>query len=333
MSAEAEALVRQFKLEKPLNQDQAGRRISLLGSIADKPAILQLERAPFPADSSYLALLPQSLARLTNLQHNDIYAWYMALAGPPPSAPPSTPAATDTAVDFHPDLKINLIYPCTDAHIKKYSKQAVRYVVETPHIYARHIRPLMLDKRAAGRLNWVYNILAGRKEAEDVVDRTPLGAVENPEGYVLMPDLNWDRATVDALHLLCLVERRDLWSLRDLRKSHVPWLERMRAQLVQATTRRFPDVDEDQVKLYVHYQPTYYHFHIHIVHASFEPGATQAVGKAVGLDSIIETLKAMSATDEEPDPGMDRLALSYTVGEESELWERVYGPLKRGELK
>ena len=224
------------------------------------------------------------------------------------------------------DLKINLIWPCTEKHIKKYSKQGVRFVTETPEIYRDHVRPYMQAQREAGRLNWAFNIIEGRKEAEDVIYRTPYGA-DPEEGFLLLPDLNWDRKTVEALHLLGLVERRDIWSLRDLKKKHIPWLRHMKDKFVDATTKVYPDVEADQLKLYVHYQPTYYHFHIHIVHVALEAGATQATGKAVGLESILAQLEMMQGDDDEA--GMDAVTLCYTLGEASDLWVEVFEPLKR----
>ncbi|KEZ41381.1 Uncharacterized protein SAPIO_CDS7504 [Scedosporium apiospermum] len=322
--AAAEALIPKFKLVRALNQDQAGRRISLLGEIDSQPALLILERAPWPTDEEYLGSVPGTLARLANLGANDIYHWYMAANGAGLTAKPQDSGS------FFADMKLNLIYPCTEAHIKKYSKQGVRFVTETPEIYRDHVRPYMQSKREQGRLNWAYNIIEGRKEVEDVIYRTELGKAGD-EGFLLLPDLNWDRKTLEALHLLALVERRDIWSLRDLRKKHIPWLEHMKEKVVAATVKTYPSIDADQLKLYVHYQPTYYHFHIHIVHVALEAGATQATGKAVGLESIIETLKVMGADDEEA--GMDSVAMSYTVGEASELWEQVFGPLKQKKTK
>lgn len=290
----------------------------MVGTVDDQPALLVVERAPFPTATGYLGRLPASLARLRNLGANDVYSWHMARTGAD---------AEETGApggDFHPDLKINLIYPCTETHVKKYSKQGVRFVTETPEIYRDKIRPYMQTKREEGRLNWVFNIIEGRKEVEDVIYRTKLGEAGD-EGFLLLPDLNWDRSTLEGLHLLALVERRDIWSLRDLQKKHIPWLEHMRAKLTDATVATYPSIEADQLKLYVHYQPTYYHFHIHIVHVALEAGATQATGKAVGLDSIIETLKVMAGGDE---AGMDSVAMTYTLGEASELWTEVYGPLK-----
>ncbi|KAI8244511.1 m7GpppX diphosphatase [Colletotrichum sp. SAR 10_98] len=319
VKAKAEALVPKFKLDRVLNQDQAGRRTSLLGTIDAQPALLILERAPFPTDPSYLAATPTTLSSIANLGANDVYHWYLANTG-------GASSSSDKSDPALADLKINLIYPCTDTHVKKYSKQGVRLVTETPHIYASAVRPFMQRKRDEGRLNWVFNIIEGRTEVEDVIYRTELGASANDEGFLLLPDLNWDRKTIDALHLLALVERRDIWSLRDLRRKHIPWLRHMKAKLLSAAVMKYPEVEPDQLKLYVHYQPTYYHFHIHIVHVQLEAGATQAVGKAVGLDSITETLEAMGGDEE---AGMEQISLSYTLGEASELWTEVYEPLKR----
>lgn len=299
-----------------LHLDQAGRRTSLCGTIDGQPALLILERAPFPSSGDYLGSIAGSLRTLKNLGANDIYHWYMASSG-----------AIDSprGDDEFADLKINLIYPCTDQHIKKYSKQGMRFVSETPEIYRDSIRPYMQAKRDQGRLNWVFNIIEGRKEVEDVIYRTPLGEAGD-EGFLLLPDLNWDRKTIEALHLLGIVERRDIWSLRDLKVKHIPWLEHMKAKFVEATEEVYPDIESDKLKLYVHYQPTYYHFHIHIVHVALEAGATQATGKAIGMESIIEHLKSMG---DDAEKGMDSISLGYTLGEASELWTEVFAPLRK----
>ena len=76
-------------------------------------------------------------------------------------------------------------------------------------------------------------------------------------------------------------------------------------------------------------QPTYYHFHIHIVHVALEAGATQAVGKAFGLENVMEMLKAGGDNGE----GMAGINLTYTLGEASDLWKDVFLPLKEGRLR
>jgi m7GpppX diphosphatase len=198
-------------------------------------------------------------------------------------------------------------------------------VLETARIYAEKIRPYMQLQREQGRLNWVWNIIDGKTEVEDVIYRTPQGR-DGDEGFLLLPDLNWDRKTLEGLHLLGLVERRDIWSLRDLKKKHIPWLQHMQRKFIEATVKTYPDLEADQLKLYVHYQPTYYHFHIHIVHVQLEAGATQATGKAIGLESIISQLETMAGDAE---AGMDTVALNYTIGEASELWTEIFEPIKK----
>jgi m7GpppX diphosphatase len=168
-----------------------------------------------------------------NLGANDIYSWFLAWTKSGSSQP-------------H-DLKINLIHPCTEKHLKKYSAQGLRVVTETPGIYRDHVRPHMQRMRDEGRLDWVFNIIEGRSEQEDVIYRE-----HGEEGFLLAPDLNWDRKTLSSLHLLAIVERKDIWSLRDLTKERVKWLRHMRQKLLDSTVNCYPDIELDQLKLYVH---------------------------------------------------------------------------------
>lgn len=128
-------------------------------------------------------------------------------------------------------------------------------VTETPEIYKDYVRPFMQRNRDAGRLDWVFNVLDGRAEQKDVILRDPGMGAES--GFLMAPDLNWDRKTVTSMHLLGLVERRDLWSLRDLKKGHVEWLKGMREKLLDAVVGVYGEkgVERDMLKLYVHCAP------------------------------------------------------------------------------
>ncbi|KAI4939857.1 uncharacterized protein J4E92_001143 [Alternaria infectoria] len=312
VAARAEALIPKFHLTRLLNSDQAGRRISLLGTIDSKPALLLAERAAFDTNPEILNSFSTSLRNIKNLGANDIYAWFLANSNPSDENPP-------------PDFKLNLIYPCTEKHIKKYEQQRLRVVAETPEIYEKYVRPYMQAQREKGALNWVFNIIEGRTEQEDVIYRE-----SGEEGFLLLPDLNWDRKTMGSLHLLGIVERRDIWSVRDLKKDMAEWVKHMREKMLEATVKLYPELERDELKLYVHYQPTYYHFHIHIVHVSLEAGSTQATGKALGLENIISQLETMASTSSSSPPGMQDVSLTYHLGERSDLWEKVYLPLKEG---
>jgi m7GpppX diphosphatase len=106
----------------------------------------------------------------------------------------------------------------------------------------------MTSQREQGRLNWVFNILDGLAEQEDVMYRE----TDAETGFLVSPDLNWDRKTMTALHVLALVQRRDIWSVRDLRTEHVPWLKTMRRKILDAVEKVYEEIEEDQLKLYVH---------------------------------------------------------------------------------
>lgn len=210
----------------------------MLGTIDGSQALLTAERAAFPSDPQTLKAFHMAIVNTENLGTNDIYRWYLASSG-----------LTEASL---PDLKLNLIYPCTIQHIKKYSPQGVRMVTETPKVYKDHVRPFMQKKRDEGRLNWVFNIIEGRAEQEDVMLRDPGHGASPDDAFLLTPDLNWDRKTLTSLHLLGLVERRDIWSLRDLRKEHVPWLKHMREKILDATVKLYTNLERDMIKLYIH---------------------------------------------------------------------------------
>jgi m7GpppX diphosphatase len=234
IAAHAESLIPKFCLTRLLNSDQAGRRISLLGTIDSKPALLIAERAAFDTNPTILSNFSTTLRNIKNLGANDIYAWFLANSNPSDDNPP-------------PDYKLNLIYPCTEKHIKKYEQQRLRVVTETPEIYEKYVRPYMKAQREKGALNWVFNIIEGRTEQEDVMYRE-----EGEEGFLLLPDLNWDRKTMGSLHLLGIVVRRDIWSVRDLKKSMAEWVKHMREKMLEATVRLYPEIERDELKLYVH---------------------------------------------------------------------------------
>lgn len=291
-------------------QDQAGRRIALLGSIDGSCAVLVVERAAFDVSEQSLANFTLSLDQVRNLGTNSVYHWYLAstrhLAGAPSAS-----------------LKLNLFYPATEKHVRKYSEQRMHLVMETPEIYREHIRPYMERMREPSRLQWMRNIIDQKAEVNDVIHRSQHSDSRN---FVLLPDLNWDRTTMESLHLLVIVDCNDIWSLRDLKKRDIPWLWDLRAEVTTATIKAYPSLRSDQLKFYVHYLPTYFHFHIHVVHVLLDSGSTQAVGKAVALESIISQLQTMAG---DGNVGMDSALMTYAVGEEDMVWSEVLEPLTK----
>jgi len=72
------------------------------------------------------------------------------------------------------------------------------------------------------------------------------------------------------------------------------------------------------LRLYVHYQPTYYHFHVHIVNANYTGFMGMGVGQAHLLDDIISLLEV----DSDLGPSIfERMTLTYGLGERHNLFK------------
>ena len=70
-------------------------------------------------------------------------------------------------------------------------------------------------------VQWVYNILDGRSESDRIICNDP----DPADGFVLLPDMKWDVRDMESLYLLAIARRRDLPSMRELRKEHLPLLK------------------------------------------------------------------------------------------------------------
>ncbi|CAN3372994.1 hypothetical protein DIURU_002884 [Diutina rugosa] len=258
-------IIARFTLQRQLANDPQTKSAAFLGTIDGQPAILKLEKTPIDESTPNIAAL---ITKCNVLQQNDIYSWAQA------------------HVDEEYGAKLDLIWPCTETHIRKYDTQKYHMVTETAEMYHKYVVPYIKTQQG-DRIKWVYNILYDGKESETFVyhDKDP------KFGFVLLPDMKWDRTNLDALYLTCIVNRKDIASVRDLTGADVPWLEDLKALIVMATRAKY-SVAADQLRVFVHYHPSYYHFHIHVVNVAHQGlGYGITVGKAIMLDDIITVLK------------------------------------------
>ncbi|KAB1255018.1 m7GpppX diphosphatase [Camelus dromedarius] len=97
------------------------------------------------------------------------------------------------------DVKTTVVYPATEAHLQKYLHQDLHLVRETGSDY-RNITLPHLESQSLS-LQWVYNILDKKAEADRIVFENP----DPSDGFVLIPDLKWNQQQVKDLVLgLCL---------------------------------------------------------------------------------------------------------------------------------
>ncbi|KAK6458436.1 trehalase-associated protein [Scheffersomyces xylosifermentans] len=286
-------LIKQFQLTRILKGDPQTKSIALLGTINQENAIVSLEKSHFITDELNFQL-EQLIEEIVTINHNDIYYW-------------SNATLTQNLTKL-PSAKVNLIYPATETHIKKYDEQKTHYVVETPEMYNKYVVPY-IEGMKGDRIKWVYNILFEGKESETFVHHDT-----DPEsGFVLLPDMKWDTINMESLYLCAIVNRKDISSVRDLNESHLPFLINLEKVIRAVTTQKFP-VNSDELRIFIHYQPSYYHFHLHIVNIR-HPGLGDgiAVGKAILLEDVIENIKLVGDY-------YQRRKIGYILGENHGLW-------------
>lgn len=150
-----------------------------------------------------------------------------------------------------------------------------RFLVrETGAMYAQALGPLAAEIRRDGRsIQWVYNILEHKKEAERIIFEN----VDPADGFLLVPDPKWKShpdPTADGDRrgpwrhapwtgqLACLAICHDwgIGSLRDLRRRHLPLLRNILEQGLAAIEAVY-GVEKGRVRVFVHYVPQFFHFH------------------------------------------------------------------------
>ncbi|KAJ1728596.1 hypothetical protein LPJ61_003951 [Coemansia biformis] len=307
--ASIQALLCQFRLQEVLNEDPSTKTAWLLGHIggegsahAGATAIVTIERPPF----SLRAAAPSVTAppsepgqglfdglALDSGEQNDIYSWAAGFA--------NTSA-------LGPDLRVSIICPATAKHINKHRRQQYKWVRETPELYAKLVRPF-IDAQPPARIQWVHNILAKRVEAERIIYEDP-----DPElGFVILPDLKWDTTDPASMYLVAIVHQHGIKSLRDLNGSHLPLLKNIRTKAAIGAQKY--GVRSDCLRLYVHYQPSYYHLHVHITNVALV-GRGMTADRAHLLDVVISNIEDIASDF------YQRATLAYVLGSDDELWQR-----------
>ncbi|XP_033375579.1 m7GpppX diphosphatase isoform X3 [Parus major] len=199
-------------------------RIGLSGEGTD--AVVILEKTPFQEEK-----IPDLLKKPMNAElqmHNDIYCTFYL--SPPPELS---------------EIKATVVYPATEKHIQKYLRQEVHLIRETWEDYKNITLPFIQSQSFS--IQWVYNILEKKAEADRIVHENP----DPSNGFVLVPDLKWN-------------------------------------QNQEAIVKRF-GVSGSQLRIYLHYQPSYQHLHVHFTALGYDaPGSS--VERAHLLADVIDNL-------------------------------------------
>lgn len=218
-------------------------------------------------------------------------------------------------------LKTTIIYPATEKHIVKFEAQARYLVEETAEDYQTVTLPHLEKEQLS--LEWVFNILEHRKEKERIVYEDP----SDETGFILLPDLKWDGKTVEQLYLLALIRKRGIKSLRDLTPAHLPLLRNIKDRGCEVIKSRY-GIGADQLRIHLHYQPSFYHLHVHFTYLKHDPPGINAE-KSHLLTTVIGNLELV------PDY-YQKVTLPCVLRESDNLYKKitaVKGETKEPEAK
>ncbi|GAN08627.1 actin polymerization protein Bzz1 [Mucor ambiguus] len=260
-------IVSKFQFTRVLANDTRAKLVYVLGQIDGKDCIISFEKTQY--DDTNISSLTHTVNSNTmdDIVENNIYGWCMA-----------------RLESRDPDTRIKTIYPATDVHIAKYEAQSRVMLVETPEQYESITLPYI--KSIPGkRTTWVHNILNGSAEADRVIfhDHDP----EN--GFVILPDMKWDGRN-ETLYWVAISMRSDILSLRSLSSQHVGLLKRLREASYRLVKEK-ANLSPSQLRLFIHYQPSYYHFHVHITAVAFSDAPGVVSGQAHLLDTVINNIE------------------------------------------
>lgn len=291
----------QFELVRILSNNSTQKSVALLGHFRDlsreNQAIVTLEKTAFTeaqlqtseSDSSSSFFTTKSQLRTEFI--NDIYGNFLCLADPEIN-----------------QLKVTIIYPASEKHIVKFSAQPKHLLEETAQDYQTVTLPHL--EREQLSLEWLYNVLEHRKEQNRIVFEDP----SDETGFILLPDLKWDGKTLEQLYLLALVRVRGIKSLRDLTGEHLPLLRNIKERGTEAIRERY-GIGADTLRVYLHYQPTFYHLHVHFTFLQHDPPGIQCE-KSHLLAAVIGNLELV------PDY-YQRATLCCVFKETDKLYEKL----------
>jgi m7GpppX diphosphatase len=261
-----------FCFDRVLGENADTKSLAILGHWADaeeRPGkvILVLEKTLLSEE--HCRNLSNACTSVTVLVDNDVFKTLLV-------------TVMDDSVN---QLRATYMYPADEAHVRKYTWKEPVFVEETPAMYQSITRPYIC-RQSITKLQWIYNILDGTSETEQRLFDDTLTNKET--GFVLLPDYKWDQQRSDKLYCLAMVAQRGIACLRDLTDTHLPLLRHIREHVAKAIATNY-NVPANKLRLFVHYQPTYYHFHVHVVHTSLFLAGFNA-SKAHLLADVIDNL-------------------------------------------
>lgn len=193
-------------------------------------------------------------------------------------------------------FNVELISPASERQIKRVMpSHSTVLIEESPEMYAQVVQPYIQTIVESGSLNWIFNIIQGKKEQERLL--------VNNDSFIINIDTKWrshpdafktpreewyQHKAVEDLYCLGITKVKSIASMRDLTQDHIPMLEEMKREGLNVIEKVY-GVPKDQIRVFVHYHPQFYHFHVHFTRLYNEVGSTVERGHLVS--DIVQNLR------------------------------------------
>lgn len=142
----------------------------------------------------------------------------------------------------------------------------------------------ILANRDPKKDTWIYNILNGVSEKDSVYYADEI--------CVVFPSFVYDGKDVGKLHLLCMPTDITLRSIRSLTANHIKLLQEMKETTLAVVHKKF-GLEEGDLKLFFHYEPSTYHLHLHCMNVSNTEGPS-SVEYSHELNTVLFNLSIKS---------------------------------------
>jgi len=260
----------QFELIRVLSLGENSHFVSVLVRPKDDrnhELILQIEKVVWCKSTvEELFSNTKKSGKLELLSKNDIYKNYTA--------------------NIFSNCKVLIVSPVNEHDTQKYLPSQSYSIIETPDHYKKYVKEY-IHNQPEKRIQWLLNLIAGVAEQEKILLRSN----SNFEtGFILFPDFKWDGKLLEKLYFHIVPIRKDIKSIRDLNAKHLDLLENMVSKTKEKLCETF-NMSENHLIFFVHYHPSYYHFHIHVVHCSSQIPGLMSICKAIPISDVIQNLK------------------------------------------
>ncbi|CAI8501599.1 unnamed protein product [Hanseniaspora opuntiae] len=171
------------------------------------------------------------------------------------------------------------------------------------------------------KLNLIYPASDKHLSKYDYKNRNFQDSIRFDEpDFLVLPDMKWtDETDLKNMYLLLLFKDYKFTSIREFcTEEHLAMLKNVKTFVEKKILAKYGNTSIDKVKMYFHYQPSYYQLHLHIVHADNEVNyKSMLLGKDCHfLDTVINNMEMMIDY-------YQKCNMVYYLTDTSELYKRL----------